>query len=280
MDSASATHHTFNNVGAADEYMKPIEVGDDWERIQSPIWVPGVYEWEYNDTTLYPGFCVILTDKYVVIRGGSAAGPDVDFSAGLKTISCDTANELHVQSPPDTDYTESFTYGYGVCEKGSYIYSKSNASIYVTGNTPILGVTAGTQNAITGYTLYYVQGTINDGFTVTPIAGYSNTTITASEVTDISADYSAVEGYDDLYLFKGVTFKATITHTVNGSSSTENLNDGACTRFIVPTEVQIPIPNAPSPIVATLYQLIPILMILGVIVVIAGYFKFHKESGL
>lgn len=196
---------------------------------------------------------------WVQVRGSTIAyaGASTLFSAtiGGGNVSVQIDDEA---SPRSLTYTDAYIIS---PDKADYVMKKSNESAYLKADSVIYGM-GQTQVTGTSGAVFKVEGTIED-VDVTSLV----TTTPEITISDIEVSYSAVDGYIGLYAFSKVTFVATAgTDTTNCTYS----------YVIVPASVTVELFQHASNIEITLYQMIPILVVLGLVVAIVGLFAYNR----
>lgn len=151
-------------------------------------------------------------------------------------------------------------------DNGDYIMKKSNVPVYVNGDS-IIAVTGRSEVTINGASSNYnlnVEGTIDDGFTVSVIYPTSGVTISDIVVTS-SQDASHI----DLYKFDKVQFKS-----VDGD---ENENSFTYSQMIVPYQVTAERSVHPDATTTQLINVIPILVIIGIVMLAVGTMIYYRR---
>lgn len=110
--------------------------------------------------------------------------------------------------------------------------------------------------------LIQIEGTINDGVTVT-VSNVSSGQDIGATITDLSINCTPVQGYNDLYDLTSITFKAAVSE----GDTTTNVTFSA---YIVPSEVTAELSQHLTPGQIALLGAIPIMVIVALLVVAVG----------
>ena len=163
--------------------------------------------------------------------------------------------------------TETYTQAFIPDNEGEYVLKKGSDSAYLNGDSLIYS-TGRTSFTFAGSPVAVninLTGSIDDGETVTilaPTTGYTS--------SNVVMDYTEVSGYLDLYKFNKVTFDVT-----NGS----NVTQGATySQVIVPYEVTAEKAIHADSATRTLFQIIPIFVVLGILLAITAvaYVRYRR----
>lgn len=139
-------------------------------------------------------------------------------------------------------------------------YVKGDSDIYLCGTTFVTGSGTNDYVGVFGY------GTLDDGLTMSSF--YGNTSPNTVTFGDVTANYTEVGGYIDLYELESFTFPL----TQNSATVTATYS-----YFVVPTEVTAEkAVHADSQTIAML-NVIPILIIAGLIIGIVGVAITRRE---
>lgn len=154
-------------------------------------------------------------------------------------------------------------------EKGAFVMKKANEKAYMKEDSEYYNI--GVTSVTGGYFIFKVEGDLESA-TVTPLAKnpetYSTPTISDEEIVK-----NTVSGYKDLYQFDKLTFTA----TYNDGTNDQTL-DCVYNYVIVPASVTAELSQHASSIEITLYQMIPILVVLGLIVGIVGLLAYNHRN--
>lgn len=258
LTDATTTHTTFDNSEYSFYEMKELEVGDKW--------VHEGTSWTYDDVEITTGsndsVSMVVTNDLVIRQSGqirgATYGSNVTASAEISV-----ADTLLINNSNSV----SFTSGYGATNEGTYILKTYTDSAYVKGDTNLwaTGVTSIPGTTSAGNVICHVEGTINDGVTVTvsPISGGATSNIV---VGDATINYSPVSGYDNLYLIDNVVFGITADYTVD-EVTTEKSTTATYSTFVIPKEVTAEKSVHFGSAENGLILIIPVMMIIAVMMV-------------
>lgn len=173
---------------------------------------------------------------------------------GTKTF--DLGNDAYILAPNDTeaDYVA--------------VMKITTEKAYLLGDSEIIICGMSIANNQSGAIGVFGKGNMTDGmdFSTFYVGSSYSGDVT---FTDVVAYSESVTGYVDLYTLEKYT--ATINYNDTSTEATYNY-------FIVPVEVTAELSQHPSNIEITLYQMIPILVVLGLIVAIVGMLAYNKYS--
>lgn len=270
---AGKSEDTFDNSDSAFYFMKELESGDSWTRTN------GV--WAYNGETLTnssnDNVSIVVTENTVFRQSGQVRGTTYGGNTinTVDVVTVDTTDVIKL----NTNTTINYTVGYGAVTEGDLILKNYTDKAYVHGDTPIwvTGVTGLPQTSSLGNLVCHVEGTIDDGFTIT-VDPVSNGAASNIVVGDYTVNYSEVNGYKDLYLIENIQFGITADYT-DSDVTTSKSTTATYSTFILPKEVTAERSAHASPVEATLIGLIPLLMMVGIMLTAVGLFiaKYRKN---
>lgn len=267
---ATTTEKTFTNEGFfyLQEYTgDDIEYSAKWDHTKptsftvNDVEIPITYTENLNTSIVLDGnfFLRYVPATGVSLYYGSQAiveanltnGYDMtlSYSSGTLTITNGTASrEISV---------ETF---YSIATEGDYVMKKPTVQTYMNGDSLIYGAgRTGSGDNILGS---LVSGTVED-VDVTVWRG-------TYEVSDIEVTKTTVNGYDDLYLFDKVTFKATNTETTTVQNVTYNY-------VVVPYQVTAELSQHLDGSSIALLSIVPLLITVGIIMAVVGLFVIRRE---
>lgn len=145
--------------------------------------------------------------------------------------------------------------------KGDLMLKYSNESAYVKGDSEVYlcGTTFVTGSGTNDFVGVFGYGTIDDGLTMSSF--YGNTSPNTVSFGDVTATYSAVSGYDDLYKLDKFEFPL----TQNSATVT-----AIYSYFVVPSEVTAEKTNHMDATQIAMFGVISILGIVALVVVAAN----------
>lgn len=203
------------------------------------------------------------TVQYFICYGGSnwlantTNGYDVTIEiTGSTAVFSSTQNP---DNPQSVSLTGNVYYAYN---SGDYTMKKSDVPAYLNGDSDIYGIgntnISGNQNRVTKIT-----GNIDDGFVgevVVPNTGFTSGSVTAS--------YTQNERYTDLYELSSLSWVVTDSNSVETTVT--------YSYFIVPNEVISERSIHPDANTNALLNLIPLLVIVGIILGTVGFIVLRK----
>lgn len=272
VNNATTTENTFDNTAYGYYQMKEFEVGDKWERTGTV--------WTLNGETLTTDasdtVSIIVSNNEVVRQGGSVRGTLFGSNnlTAAEVITVDSVDKLlfnNGTTPYDYDS------GYGATNNGNYILKTYTDKAYVHGDTNLwaTGVTGQVGTDSRGNLIVHIEGTINDGVTIT-VDKVNNGLSSNIVVGEATINYEAVSGYEDLYLIDTITFTITADYTVDETTTTIT-TDATYSTFVIPKQVIAEkTVHADAETIAML-ETIPILIIAGLIVGIAATVVSRRE---
>ena len=150
---------------------------------------------------------------------------------------------------------------------GDLTLKYSNESAYINEDTEVYlcGTTFVTGSGTNDFVGVFGWGTVDD---LTMSSFYGNTGGNTVSFGAVTATYSEVSGYIDLYLLEKFTFPL----TQNGATVTATYS-----YFVVPTQVTAELSVHPDDASITLLSIIPLLITVGLIVGVAAIFLSRRE---
>ena len=260
ISDASKTTETFTNDGITT--MNTLADGDVWQRDST------ANTWTFNGdaiTTPNNGSFVVVTNNTFVrdtgqIRGTTATGNPTDTKVTVGTTS------LSLNGTGLNGTAPTYTGGYGATSEGSFVLSKylanrTNDNLYVLGNGEIFGtdvIVVGT-----AMVMIHAEGTISEGVEVSAAAVY-NQSITDLSITNEVVDVEAIDGYNNLYNFKEITY--TVSGTVGDDTVTA---EGSISCVVVDKEITAELSNHLSSAEIAIMAARPILVIVALVFIAA-----------
>lgn len=278
MATAAETEKTFTNDGGFYP-MSEILATDDgtytiaWEKADVGVLTINGEEFDAYETYGDATTTVVAGEDWLLRYRNTPTYGYLQYFDGTTWVSSDntlsmtasngTATIVKVDSSNvETTKTATYTTLYVIdLDATDDVMKKSTDTPYVKGDSDLyaLGITSISN---TNY-LFKIVGNIDDGVTVTAIG---TDTVT---VSDVVITYEEVSGYVDLYTIEKITFNATIDDTTT-----------ACTYsyFIVPYEVTAEISNHPTGAALTIIQILPVLILVGVLTMIVAAFINNRRA--
>ena len=169
-------------------------------------------------------------------------------------ISNGTASFTVGDTTIDETINDSFFF---VDSNGSFVMKKATDTAYVKSDSEFYGIGRTTINTSGAQTVdnLYINGTIDDGITVSSMTGM-NATYSDGAITSTS-----VSGYVDTYALSGFTFVITYDSATTNASYTQ---------IIVPYEVTAELSVHPDSATNALLSAIPIIAMIGIVLAVVG----------
>lgn len=264
VDDYSGTK-TFTNDGFY--RMKEIANGDTWVKTSGGTWT-----YNTDDVIIYSdgAFNMVLGDNWCVRANGTARGTFVSGGAQDTTV-VSASDVITISGTGITSTDTPEISGYGGYSTGSYILTKPSVPVYVNSDTPIYA-TGTTEIPNSTPALFHIEGNIDDGVTITAYSTHSMTAYDSITTSNVEINYTAVDGYLDLYKLASITFDITAIKTVSDTPTTYTAS-ATYNSYVVPYEVTAD-PDNP-----TAYKnLVSVLPLFALILLVAGaatlvYFK-------
>ena len=262
------TEDTYTNEGLW--RMKEITEGDVWTFTSNP------YSWEYDDETQSSistgGSSALLGDNWTVRSNGQARGPYISGNASSLTATAGTEELVFTGVSGTLTYPIS---GYGILDEGDYIMTNYQKPVHVLGDSIIYATGVSSVDDI-GCTIH-IEGTIDDGVTITMMDNRNQASISNAEFTNIVIHKEKVEGYVNLYVLSSITADVTFDATVS-EETTSHTGSIAYSSYVVPYQVSAEKAIHADSATRTLFQIIPIFVVLGILLAITtvAYVKYRK----
>lgn len=257
IDDVTHTEDTFTNEGLW--RMSAIKDGDVWTRDPS---IENL--WSFNGSSeVLPslGNSALLGDNWCIRSNGQGRGETLSGNASSLSA---TAGEIDITLTGLGGSSVQSLPGYGWDPNGSYLMKNWNADTYVLGDSIIYG-TGASSVGDTGV-IIHVEGTVNDGATVTVMQNSGGATISNVVVSDVVVNAVAVEGYDSLYKFTSITANVSLDATVGGTTSSQS-GSIVYNMVVVPYEVTAELSNHTSSMNIAVIAIIPLLVIVALVMV-------------
>lgn len=273
---STTTEDTFTNEGLW--RMKEIETGDVWKRVDN---AGGGYKWTLNDvdqtTIANQDSNTVLGVEWCVRSNGQARGHTVGGNVTYITATTTDNNVLLSGGGINGSGSQTKT-GYGIDINGDYLMKRYDNTSYVKGDSEIFGTGQSTVDSVR--VIIHVVGTVDDGATITLDSAYDNSgtaTVTNFVATNVVVNNTAVDGYLDLYSFTSITADVSFDYTPYGSEETTT-KTGSITysSVVVPYEVTAERSIHPDANTSAILNLIPLLVIVGIILATVGFIAFRK----
>lgn len=276
---AGASEDTFTNKGffyvdSLDENQSVTYSCDPNGAYVDGVAITGEYATGYSG-----GASIAYTENFVVRWAGT--GPyalrgaywayNQTGSASITFNGDGTYSGTYTSGSTTTDISGTFTEFYGlVLENSDRVMTTSSSDKYANGDTIINGTGLSRCVNINEYYVINIEGTIDDGVTVTAYSQLNGSEVTDLVISNIEINKSEVSNYIDLYDIESITFDVTL------DDKTDSLT---YTVFTLPTEVSAERSVHASPVEATLIGLIPLLMMVGILLTAIGLFiaKYRKN---
>lgn len=201
----------------------------------------------YNSANDNFAYCQYFNGTNRIGAYDTTASFEMTASGGTATMTF-TFNDSTTQS-----VTETYDKLYVINPDSEYLMKKPTTKAYVLGSTEIFAEGM-TQGSGIGTQLIKIEGSINDGFTVTA----QDSAVTISNITSTQTE---VNGYIGLYQIEKIEFD--ITKNDSTVAATYNF-------FVVPTETSAELSEHLTPGQIALMGAIPILVIVALLMVAVG----------
>lgn len=261
VNDATTTENTFDNSAYGYYQMKELEVGDIWQRDGTT--------WTLNDETItlsdQDNVSILALDNTAVRQNGYLRGTT---QSSNNFVSGEVTEEGILMFNEDKPIA--YTSGYGATTKGDYILKTYTDQAYVHGDTLlwVTGATGFPNTSSAANVIIHIEGTIDDGFTIT-VNPVKNGTTSNYVVGEYTVNYTEVPGYLDLYKITNIQFTLTADNTVDEVTTTVTTNVTYST-FVLPKEI-----TAEKAVHFTdgenaLIMALPVLIIIGLVIVALG----------
>lgn len=242
ISDTTETERTFKNTG----FYYLTDIGED-ESYEYTFVSNGT--WTVNNETinfLAGAYNVIVTDEHFVRSNGQIES--TSFASCTFTVTADGITGSYVILGETYTINWSVDGFYGAVPKtDDYIMTNPDVTTYVKGDSMVLGF--GVSSLAGQYPIFHITGDMEAVTVTTPNSGIT--------IENVAINKTAVEGYEDLYVFTSITFDA----TYGGTTSTITYN-----RVIVPTEVTAELSEHMSDTEIALTSIIPLLVILSLVI--------------
>lgn len=208
------------------------------------------------------------SDYYINLIGASNEYGTGDSTKKSMTLTISNGSFTWVTTNSDdttAEFTSDFNIAYCINPSGTgdYVMKMPTSKAYVLGNSSIYGMGNSTINGV-WQNVILVAGSIDDDITATVVSSRLDSDPVLSNV-QVFAD--SVSGYEDLYQFE----KVTMTATENSINTTLTYS-----YVIVPAEVTAERSIHPDANTNTLLNLIPLLVVVGIILGTVGIIAMRK----
>lgn len=283
IQDTSASEDTITNSGylrmkhtdATDETVYTIE----WDKSVSPniITVNDVDVPIKNIPNNYISFNVVFNSNWLIratSNDGTTSISTLQYyttSGGVTSINntmslvCDSGS--FTMSHDSSSKSGTYTDLYIPDKDGPYIMKSRDSPAYMLADSEFIGygltpmISPVNQSTISPGLGLLVNGTIEDGVTITPWRGVSSYNSSYSDETIVSSESKTWVGVYDL---DKITFTATLT-----STSDETVTEGTAVTysyFLVPYEITAERIVHVTPIEASLLGIIPLLVVIGIVI--------------
>lgn len=172
------------------------------------------------------------------------------------TISDGTITGTYVVDDTETEISLTYEeYVLATSESESLIMKSYSSTAYILADSELMGrgltkIYTASDYSSGNYLYLQLDGSISDGVSVTIADGYT--------VDNVEVNYSATEGFVDLYTFESITFE--VTHTAS-----ETVTEVTYTAIIVPSEVTAETSDHLPDSLIYMLNIIPLFVILAVL---------------
>ena len=209
----------------------------------------------YNSANDNFAYCQYFNGSTRIGAYDTTASFEMTASGGTASMTF-TFNDSTTQS-----VTESYDKLYVINPDSEYLMKKPTTKAYVLGSTEIFAEGM-TQGSGIGTQLIKIEGSINDGFTVTA----QDSAVT---ISDITSTQTQVQGYVGLYQIEKIEFN--ITKNDSTVAATYNF-------FVVPTETSAELSNHMTSGEIAILNALPILIIVALVVMAAGALYLKRDD--
>lgn len=275
LSDAVKTEDTFTNEGVW--RMKEITENDVWVKSSSTWTYDGTDSITYTDDAAYTN--IALGKDWCVRANGQARGHSIGGNTSNTQVLYYDENSIKIsgiglngngtQSAPGYAFSSDGTYT--MLNYGMYSYLKGDSLIFATGSTQI-GTT---------FVIIHIEGNIDDGITIEVDSNYNNSgtpTISNVVITNESLNYTAVDGYIDLYKLTSITFDLSFTLTSADESETADYSGSVnYSSYIVPYQVTAERAVHFSPGEIGILSAIPIMIIVAILLMAVSIINKGRE---
>lgn len=235
LDDATAVNETFTNEGL-------------WRMSENSN--GNVYQFNNTDKTWTLNGEVIITDSTSSVKANSGVVVLDDLSVrangwirghnlsgnSTTTVVTNANDEIVITG---NGLSGSGTYamqGYGADPDGNYLMTPYNSSVYMLGDSPIYATGV---SEFTGGSRFIVhmEGTINDGVTVTVSSIRNGNALTDISVTNVKINSAEVDGYKNLYKLTGITADVAFTSQNGENDPVSESGSISYSSYVVPYKV-------------------------------------------
>lgn len=207
---------------------------------------------------------IVAADKEIIRANGYFRGTN-NLNATALNITV-TANGITgtatVNGSPQTINFNVTVYYCAVTVTTDTVLSKYNVPTYLNEDSQILadGQSAYKSDASA---VFRIEGSIADGFTVTPA-------LTTISITDVECNYTAVSGYLDLYKVESITFKSVWNAGTPDDTSDDVTLNQTYSSYVVPAKVTAEKTAHADDNTASIISMLPFILIMGVVLMFVG----------
>lgn len=273
-ESVSATD-TLENTGYyhMEKYDADTDLTISWDHTKPKVITVNDDEIPITGTPVNQWVSIVVGDTWALryANGGTLFFTTLNYGS-MQSIGANTQNNKdltivcengtatatpYTSGTPETSVTVSYSEIYVIANDGNYVMKKSNESVYMGGNTPI--VAFGTTPLDSSYScMVSIRGTIADGVTPTIIASTSGEAeLVTDSVTVNTTALTSYVGYSlDSIQFdisdRGTDYPATYSY------------------FIVPATVTLEKAIHADAGTASMIAMIPFILIMGIVLMFVG----------
>lgn len=281
ISDATKTHETFTNTGAfyveldpADEYTIEYDAAEAANKVT------------INDTTIdVPnGYTILALDNSILRIQDNTLQYKGAGSYIVNIIKCDLSvsngtvtGSYYLRDAPTTEVSwpsTTYTKAYVASPtQQDYVMTVYNTTSKMTGDSDIFafGQTGFVTSGSTVLYLIKIEGTIDDGVTVSILDRTTGVAVSTATVEDLSINKTAVAGYVDLYDLTSITFKAKILDT-------DNWTNVSYSAYIVPSEVTAELSDHLTPGQISLMGAIPVMVIVALLMAAVGAIAYRRAD--
>lgn len=276
VNNSTTTDRTFTNDGLW--RMKAIEDGDSWARSSDTgTWIYDGVD-SITPASADAGSNIALGDDWCVRANGQLRGHTIGGNPGAPSFVADSDSVDFTPGGGLNGSTEQSLTGFGYSANGDHVmlpyggaaYMNGDSVLYATGNSIVDGANV----------IVHIEGTINDAdIQITVDSNYSNTgtpVLSNLVISNKQVNYTAVNGFNDLYSLESITFDAAFDLTVN-DTTTSYSGAVSYSSYVVPYQVTAELSQHLDSDEIQLIRTIPILIIAGLIVGIAAAVVSRRE---
>ena len=284
ISDATKTTETFENDGyfTMSEINADTDITITWDHTKPTVFTVDDTDYEIN-VPVNRLVSIVGTDsmiiRYVSSTDGSTNRVQAYSSQGFIQAGVSTGTDMVIELTNDTITvtvgttvkTISITEGYYIDPDGSWVMKKSDETAYIHKNDSVMifaGITnMGEGNGDVGV---YGVGTINDGMGL-DVVPTSNSTPTVT-FGDVTFNYNAVNGYNDLVSLSDCNFDITLSGTPDTTVS------ATYSYFIVPAQVTAELSHHLTPGQISLMGAIPVMVIVALLMAAVGAIALRRAD--